>query len=73
LLYQLHYPAEYQFLEQILATGEMCYVLAGKQFRGAVNLKQARVWMSVSRAVTQISTSKAAAFCHHMQDVRLIR
>jgi hypothetical protein len=47
--------------------------LQEKQFRGAVNLKQARVWMSVSRAVTQISISKAAAFFCHMQDVWLIR
>jgi hypothetical protein len=48
-------------------------VLTGKQFIGAVNLKQARVWMSVSRAVTQISASEIAAFFPHMQDVWLIR
>jgi hypothetical protein len=33
-----------------------------KQFTGAVNAKQNCVWMGVSRAVTQIPTSKLVAF-----------
>jgi hypothetical protein len=44
----------------------------GKQFIDAVNLKQTHVWMSVSRAVTQISTSKVFAFFLHIQDEGLI-
>jgi hypothetical protein len=40
----------------------------GKQFIDAVNLKQAHVWMSVSRAVTQTSTFEVLAFFPHIQD-----
>jgi hypothetical protein len=44
-----------------------------KQFTGALNVKQNCVWMGVSRAITQISTSNLVAFFMHIQDVQLIR
>jgi hypothetical protein len=44
-----------------------------KQFTGAVDVKQNCVWIGVSRAVTQISTSNLVAFFMQMQDVQLIR
>jgi hypothetical protein len=44
-----------------------------KQFISAVNVKQACVWMGVSRGITQISASNVVTFVVHIQDVQLIR
>jgi hypothetical protein len=42
-----------------------------KRFIDAMNVKQACVWMDVSRAITQISTSNLVAFLIHIQAVQL--
>jgi hypothetical protein len=44
-----------------------------KQFAGAVNVKQACVWMGFSRGITQISTYNLVTFVMHIQAVQLIR
>jgi hypothetical protein len=43
-----------------------------KHFTGAVNVKQAYVWMRVSRAIARISTSDLINFFMHIQDVQLM-
>jgi hypothetical protein len=77
---------EHHFFEQIIATGKakpdrfvMCskhthtHKNEEKQFIGALNVKQNYIWMGLSRAITQISTSNLVTFFVNTQNVQLIR